>query len=73
MVIRQVRWDGATITERFHRLNFGQLEVAITVDDPKAYAKPWTVMLNQTTKLDTDLLDFIVSENEKDLQHMPAN
>ena len=62
--------EAGKITERFHRLNFGQLEVTITVDDPKAYTKPWTVMLNQTIKLDTDLLDFIVNENEKDMQHM---
>ncbi len=49
--------EAGKITERFHRLNFGQLEVTITVDDPKAYTKPWTVTLNQTIRLNTDLLD----------------
>jgi hypothetical protein len=62
--------EAGKITERFHRLNFGQLEVTITVDDPKAYTKPWTVTLNQTIRLDTDLLDYIVNENEKSLQHI---
>jgi hypothetical protein len=62
--------EAAKITERFHRMNFGQLEVAITVDDPKAYTKPWTITLNQTIRLDTDLLDLIVNENEKDLRHI---
>jgi hypothetical protein len=65
--------EAAKITERFHRLNFGQLEVSITVDDPKAYTKPWTITLNQTIRLDTDLLDLIVNENEKDLQHIVPN
>ena len=64
--------EGAKITERFRRLNFGQLEIEITVDDPKAYTKPWTVTLNQVIRLNTDLLDKIMNENEKDLQHIVA-
>ena len=58
--------DAAKITERFHRVNFGKLEVEITVDDPKAYTKPWTVKLNQLIVLDTELIDYICVENEKD-------
>jgi len=61
--------ESAKITERFRRLNFGQLEIEITIDDPKAYTKPWTVTLNQVIRLNTDLLDKIMSENEKDRQH----
>src|SRR6185312_11619712 len=34
--------DALHVTERFHRLDFGHLELAITIDDPKAYVKPWT-------------------------------
>jgi hypothetical protein len=40
------------------------------VDDPKAYTKPWTVKLTQSLKLDTDLLDFVCVENEKDVPHL---
>ena len=61
--------ESAKITERFRRLNFGQLQIEITVDDQKAYTKPWTVTLNQVIRLNTDLLDKIMSENEKDRQH----
>ena len=64
--------EAAKITERFRRLNFGQLEIEITVDDPKAYTKLWTVTLNQVIRLNTDLLDKIINENEKDLQHIIA-
>ncbi len=62
--------EAAKITERFRRLNFGKLEIELTVDDPKAYTRPWTIKLNQTIRLDTDLLDYVVNENEKDLQHI---
>jgi hypothetical protein len=64
--------DAAKITERFHRINFGQLEIEITVDDPKAYTKPWTVKLTQVIKLDTDLLDFFCADNEKDGSHLSS-
>ena len=65
--------DAAKITERFRRLNFGHMQIEITVDDPKAYTKPWTVTLNHTIKLDTDLLDFVCAENEKDTRHLQVN
>jgi hypothetical protein len=62
--------DGATMTERYRRVNYGKLEIEITVEDPKAYTAPWTVMLNHFIVLDTDLLDYICVENEKDLKHL---
>jgi hypothetical protein len=46
------------------------MEIEITVDDPRAYTKPWTIKLNHNIKLDTDLLDFICAENEKDTRHL---
>jgi hypothetical protein len=62
--------DAMRITERFRRVNYGNLEIELTVDDLKTYTKPWTVKLNQTLKLDTDLLDYICLENEKDIKHL---
>ena len=61
--------DAAKVTERFRRVNYGRLEVEVTVNDPKAYTKPWTIKLNQILNADTDLLDYICLENEKDLAH----
>jgi len=46
------------------------LEIDLTVDDPKAYTKPWTVKLTQVLEADTDLMDNICLENEKDMKHM---
>ncbi len=62
--------DALRITERFRRVNFGNLEIELTVDDPKTYTKPWTITLKQTIKLDSDLLDYICLENERDLKHL---
>jgi hypothetical protein len=61
--------EAGRITERFRRVTYGRLEIRITVDDPKAYTAPWTVQLNQFLVLNTDLLDYICLENEKDAPH----
>jgi hypothetical protein len=63
--------NGAPLTsagkliERFRRPNFGTLEIDITIDDPKAYTKPWTVRVNQRLLVDTDLIEFVCLENQK--------
>jgi len=64
--------DAARITERFNRPDFGHLDVAITVDDPKAYTQPFTITLHQLIKLDTDLLDYICTDNEKDASRLSS-
>lgn len=61
--------DALHVTERFRRPNFGHMEVQVTIDDPKAYTKPWTVKLPWEYVADSDLLDW-VCENEKDFQHL---
>jgi hypothetical protein len=62
--------DAAKVTERFRRPNFGDLKIEVTVDDPKAYTKPWSIQVNQTMALDTDMLEFVCKENEKDVPHL---
>lgn len=58
-------------TERFRRANYGTMEIEITVNDPKAYTRPWTAKIEQVIVLDTDMLDSICLENEKDIEHLP--
>lgn len=64
--------DQAQITERFHRIDFGHLEIELTVDDPKAYTRPWTVKIAQVIDLDTDLLDYVCNDDEKDIPHLSS-
>jgi hypothetical protein len=62
--------DAARVMERIRRPNFGSLEVQVTVDDPKAYTKPWTVTMHEKAVLDTEMVDFMCLENNKDIAHM---
>jgi len=62
--------DAATMTERIRRPSYGRLDVQITVDDPKAYTRPWTVEMPLQITLDTELIDEICLENEKSSQRM---
>ena len=62
--------NAARLTERLRRPNFGRLEVEFTVNDPKAYTKPWTVRLPLSFAVDIELVDEICLENEKSSQRM---
>lgn len=62
--------DQAKMTERIRRPNFGTLQIALTVDDPKTYTKPFTVNLVQTLEPDTELADEFCLENEKSYERM---
>jgi hypothetical protein len=57
--------DAAVMTERFRRPTFGRLEIQITIDDRKAYTRPWTVEMPLQITLDTELIDEICLENEQ--------
>ncbi len=61
--------DAAKMTERFRRPNYGTLTIEVTVDDPKAYTKPWTVTLTQRIMVDDEMIEFICNENEQSSKH----
>ena len=71
-----IDWNGSVITEdakvrqEYRRPDFGHLEMKVTVDDPKAYTKPWTVMIKERLLVDVELIDEICLENEKSLIHL---
>jgi len=64
--------ESARVTERLRRPNYGALKVEVTVNDPKAYTKPWTVEMDQSLGLNTELIDDLCLENEKDVSHYTA-
>jgi hypothetical protein len=59
--------DQAKITEKFRRVNFGKLEIDITIDDPKAYTKPFTAKVNNRLLVDSQLIEFVCLD--KDAPH----
>jgi hypothetical protein len=60
------------LTERFRRLDFGHMEVQLTIDDPKTFTRPFTIQLKQRLQADSDLLESFCTENEKDLTHIKS-
>ena len=62
--------ESLRVTERFRRKDFGHMSVDITIDDPKAYTKPWNVTLPLVLQPDTEMLEYICPENEKDYQRL---
>ena len=61
--------DAMHTTERFRRSDFGHMEMELTIDDPKAYTKPWSVNIGFNLLPDTDLIEDIC-DNEKDNAHI---
>jgi hypothetical protein len=57
------------LTERLRRTSVGNLEIEVTIDDPKAYVKPLKYTLKASLVPDEDLLEYFCAENEKDVQH----
>jgi hypothetical protein len=62
--------DALHVIERYTRKDFGHMDVAITIDDPKAYTRPWTVIEPAVYQPDTELIEYICEENNKDPQHI---
>jgi hypothetical protein len=60
------------MTERYRRRDFGHLDLSVTFDDPGAFTKPWTVSVPLDLFPDTEMLEAVCRENEKDHVRMPA-
>ena len=61
--------DAYHAVERFRRRDFGHMDMEITIDDPKAYTKPWNVTIHFALFPDNELMES-VCENEQDAKHM---
>lgn len=58
------------IRERFHRRDFGHMDLELTIDDPRMYTKPFTVKATEVLIPDGDVLEYVCAENEKDRAHL---
>jgi hypothetical protein len=61
--------DALHVTERFRRTDFGRMELSITIDDPKAYLKPWTAKAMLNLLPDTELLEAFCDSHERTMEH----
>ena len=61
--------DALHVTEKYRRKDFGHMDVEVTIDDPKAYTKSWTIHENPELQPDTELIEYICEENNRDIGH----
>jgi hypothetical protein len=61
--------DALRVTERFHRTDFGHMDLAITINDPKAYLKPWTATAKVNLLPDTELIEAFCEDHAKTMEH----
>jgi hypothetical protein len=62
--------EALRVVERYTRPSIGRIDIEVTIDDPKAYTRPWKVNLQWALQPDTDLIESICEENNRDLPHM---
>ena len=61
--------DALKLTERFRRPNFGKLEIDVTIDDAKAYTRPFTVRVEQEVVANgSEMIEFVCHENQQFLK-----
>jgi hypothetical protein len=58
--------DALRVTERFRRLDVGRMQLEMTFEDAKTYTRPWTISVDVGLTPDTELLEYVCNENEKD-------
>jgi hypothetical protein len=59
--------------ERYTRKDLGRLEDKVTIIDPGAYSKPFTLTFTATLRPKEELMEYICQENQQDAQHMSGN
>lgn len=62
--------DALHVTERFRRIDVGNIDLEVTLTDPKSYTHPWRLSLHPKLMADTELLEFVCIENNPDVRHL---
>jgi len=61
--------DALHVTEQYLRRDFGHIDLTITIDDPKAFVKPWTINTTLTLAPDTELMEAFCDSHAKTMEH----
>jgi hypothetical protein len=64
------RSEAMHVTERYHRRNFGHLDIEATIDDPKVLTKPVTFKFTELLIPNSDVLEYFCTEGERDRAYM---
>ena len=58
------------VIERFRRIDLGHLEKEVTIDDPGAYVKPWTIKKAAVlAPAGFEMQEYVCNENNRDVEH----
>jgi hypothetical protein len=63
--------EALRVTERFRRVDFGRMDIDITIDDSKAYTRPWTITQTLQYQADDEILEYICNENNRFFDIVP--
>jgi hypothetical protein len=66
------RSEALRVQERFHRRDFGHLDMQVTVEDPNTLTMPVTIKFTELLIPNSDVLENFCAEGERDRAHMPA-
>jgi hypothetical protein len=58
------------VIEKYHRRDFGNLDIGITIEDPGTYAKPWTIQRVSTLETGIEMSEYVCNENNSDVLHL---
>jgi len=61
------------VTERYHRHDYGHMDIEMTFDDPNTFTRPLTVVFPARLRPETDLIEYFCAENERDRDHLPSH
>jgi len=60
------------LTEAFHRIDYGNMEMKVTIDDPGALNGPWVINRTTTLEPEFDMTEYVCNENNQDPGHLDA-
>jgi hypothetical protein len=66
------RSEALRLQERFHRRDFGHLDIETTIDDPNVWTRPFTIKYTELLIPNTDVLEHFCPEGERDRAYMPT-
>ncbi len=58
------------IREAYRRCDFGHMDLEVTFDDSKYYTRPFSFKTVLNLVPDSDVLEYVCGENEKDRAHL---
>ena len=64
------RSSSMRIRERYRRRDFGHMDLEVMFDDPAYYTRPFSIQIQLDLLPDTDVLEYVCTDNEKDRTHV---